>query len=72
MWIDDVDYADDVSIHAPVRGATQCVRNLLETCADGRSLFSLSVRRNEAEGRDIAYSTCTGRMLAMRPRYKDA
>ena len=50
----------------------RCVRDLLETCADGRALFNLSVKRNEAEGRDVAYSTCTGKMLAMRPRYKNA
>lgn len=50
----------------------QCVRDLLATCADGRPLFNLSVKRNGAKGRDIAFSTCTGKMLAMRPRYKDA
>ncbi len=68
-WTDEEGEAQTASADVKI---PQCVRNLLETCADGRSLFSLSVRRNEAEGRDIAYSTCTGKILGMRPRYKDA
>lgn len=48
-----------------------CVRDLLETCSDGRALLGMRVKRNATEGRDIAYSTCTGRVLGMRTRDKN-